>query len=136
MGERSTTFTEQRKDWLIGPELKGNKAALRNKKRLEKCLLPTTGWEYTRKRTWQPDSSLTISKVSTITPVRSMGICSQVILRGNSRLTKSSHVIDTDSLGLYKRTSDWSMGRPVYKHRTSGWVLLVPSGLNLWSVKA
>ena len=95
-GEVNYLYRAADKDWLIGPELKGNKAALRNKKRLDKCLLPTTGWEYTRKRTWQPDSSLTISKVSTITPVRSMGICSQVIIRGNSRVTKSSHVIDTD----------------------------------------
>jgi len=116
-------YREADKDWKSGDELGGNIGHLLNQARLDNCALPSTGWQYAGNGPWQP-TSLTIS---TALP----SICSSVIITGNSKVTK----LWPTSLGTFTLTSDWSAGRPVYKHQTSGRVLLVKFGIVQWTVQ-
>jgi len=124
-GKVNYLYREADKDWRSGYELGGYKSGLKNEARQDNCAVPSTGWQYGHDGTWQPTSSLSISTPSKI---RS---CSRVKISGNWRIRSGRATI-----GCFLRTSAWSAGRPVYKNRASGWVLLVPSGKTLWGVKA
>jgi len=128
-GKVTYLYRQADKDWLAGYELGGNSGGLRSQARLKNCALPSTGWEYgDDDGTFQP----TPLKISTrISRTRS---CSRVSIRTLNFIVLQAQL---NSIGTFTRTSDWSMGRPVYK-KGAGYparVLLVPSGKTNWAVQ-
>ena len=106
-------------NWVVSDELSsGNNGWLWSNVDSEKP--PMTGWEYwnLKKEEWGRDSNMTLSCGSLIP-------CSRVKLniQGNG-----------ESEGVYRLTTTWLSGRPVYEHKEKDLFLYVAEGLTHWSV--
>jgi len=105
-------------NWVVSDEFEGDLIWLISNVDSEEP--PVTGWHYWgNKEDFISDSTMTLSCGSLIS-------CSRVIL--NIRGTWRSE-------GVYRPTTTWVSGRPVYQHSEEDLYLFVPERITHWSIR-
>ena len=91
--------------------------------------VPVCGWSYydIYGQAMYDDPLLQVTPVPDLAPL----LCSSVTISATGEATDEV----PDSLGTFYPTGDFSCGRQVFKHETSGEYLLVPAGCVNWGVQ-
>ena len=110
--------------WRVSSTLGKNGGSLENRANTDH--VPVSGWSYYGGGAWHDDLLLQVTPVSDLAPL----LCSSVTISATGEAVQ----YQSDSLGTFTPTGDFSCGRQVFKHETSGRYLLVSPGTCNWWV--